>query len=175
MIALDSLEWNSIQCTRGPASQVPALLREIYANPYVCEDGTALNEVWFDLWDLLCHQGTISSASFAAVPHLIEAGLSASPGILHWELIELPLQIERSRMNGNHFKGTKAAEEIDPGYFESLGKLSDLCKLTGDWGRSKTMSEVVASARRLLSKRRGKFLPKQRTDLGPLFHEQTAQ
>ena len=56
-----------------------------------------MNEVWTDLCQCLCHQGDIYSASTPAVPHLVEAALSAKPGILASELIFLPVAIERSR------------------------------------------------------------------------------
>src|SRR5262245_57868115 len=113
MIPLDSPKWSEISCTRGPATRLPNLLRAIYTHPYVCKGHTAQEEVWTNLWDLLCHQGTISSASFAAVPHLIEAALTAEPGILRFSIIYLPVEIERSRLQHNVFPGTKTPAEID--------------------------------------------------------------
>lgn len=171
MIPLDSAQWSDIACTRGPATRVPELLRAIYANPYVCERHSDQHDVWLDLWDLLCHQGTISSASFAAVPHFVEAALSAGPGILEFGIIYLPVQVERSRLRHNIFLGTKTPVEVDPDYFDSIFRLADVCAKTDQWGRDRDLARAVAAARRLLSKRRGDILPKQKTDFGPLFGE----
>lgn len=169
MIPLDSPKWSDISCTRGAATRVAELLRAIHANPHACERGSAQDEVWTDLWDLLCHQGTISSASFAAVPHLVEAALSARPGILHWSIVALPVEIERSRLQHNAFSGTQPPAEIDPDYFDALFRLEDVCNQTAEWGRDADLSKAVQTARHLLSKRRGDILPKQKPDIGPLF------
>jgi hypothetical protein len=171
MIPLDSPRWSEITCTRGPATRVPELLRAVYAQPHAGERDAAWEEVWGELWDLVCHQGTISSASFATVPHLVEAGLKASPGILHWCIFGLPVEIEKSRLGHNIFRSTRPPEEIDPGYFDAILRLEDLCARTAEWGRDADLSKAVGMARRLLSKRRGNILPKQRPHLGPLFDQ----
>lgn len=169
MIPLDSSQWSNFSCTRGPASRVPELLRAIYAHPHVCERHSVQGEIWTDLWDLLCHQGTISSASFAAVPHFVEAALTARPGTLHWSLVALPVEIERSRLRHNQFASTKPPAEIDPGYFDAIFRLEEVCAKTDQWGRDRPLAQAVTAARRLLSKRRGHILPRQNSDNGPLF------
>lgn len=171
MIPLDSAKWSEIECTRGPATRVPELLRAIYANPYVCERDSDQDKVWADLWDLVCHQGTISSASFAVAPHLVEAALAASAGILNFSMIYLPVEIERSRLGNNAFRGTRPPAEIDPDYFAAILRLEDVCNKTAELGRDADLSKAIRMARRLLSKRRGDILPKQKTDMGPLFSE----
>lgn len=169
MISLGSASWSLMSCTRGPATRVPELLRAIYAYPHVCERHSVQDEVWTDLWDLLCHQGTISSASFAAVPHLIEAALSAVPGVLNFSIVALPVEIERSRVQGNKFAGTQPPAEIDPDYFDAVFRLEEVCNRTAKWGRDADLSKAVRLARQLLSKRRGDILPKQQANMGPLF------
>lgn len=64
MIGLDSPIWNDLEDAYGSAEGVPGLLKRLYANPH---DRAA----WNDAWSRLCHQGTIYSASIAAVPHLV--------------------------------------------------------------------------------------------------------
>jgi hypothetical protein len=169
MIPLDSARWSELTCTRGPATRVPDLLRTVYANPHAYERDTELDEVWSDLWDLLCHQGTINSTSFAAVPHLVEAGLKASHGILAFNIILLPIEIERSRLEGDVSKTIQPPEKIDPGYFEALFRLEDVCTKVREWGTNAELSKVMRMARSFFSKRRGSKLPKQNDDLGPLF------
>lgn len=169
MIPLDSAKWADFSCTRGPAIRVPELLRAIYAFPYERGDREYEAEVWGDLWGLLCHQGTISSASFAAVPHLVEAALTAMPGILDWSIVLLPVEIERSRLCGNAFPSTRPVAEIDIDYFGAFLRLNEVCNKTAEWGRDIWLSKAVRAAEHLLSKRRGSILPKQKPDLGPLF------
>ncbi len=169
MIPLDSTKWSDISCTRGPATRVPELLGAIYAHPYACERLSVQGEVWTELWDLLCHQETISSASFSAVPHLVEAALAASPGILDFSIVVLPVSIERSRLRHNCFKGTETAAAIDPDYFDAIFRLEDVCNKAAEWGKDANLSKAIQMARRLLSKRRGDILPKQQSDMGSLF------
>lgn len=64
MISLDSPKWHDLKHAYGSAADVPDLLRRLYAD---ATDKDALDEAWSSL----CHQGTIYSASIAAVPHLV--------------------------------------------------------------------------------------------------------
>lgn len=64
VISLDSPNWVELQDAYGSAERVPVLLRRLYTDP---NDQDALN----DAWSSLCHQGTIYSASIAAMPHLV--------------------------------------------------------------------------------------------------------
>lgn len=64
MISLDSQKWSELRDAYGSADRVPNILRRLYANP---TDRDSLK----DAWSSLCHQGTIYSASIAAVPHLV--------------------------------------------------------------------------------------------------------
>ena len=171
MIPLDSARWADISCTRGPSTRVPDLLRAVYADPYVCQRHSDQWEIWTDLWDLLCHQGSISSASFAAVPHLVEAALTAKPGILDFSIVYLPVEIERSRLRYDVFASTKDSDNVDPDYFDAIFRLEDVCAKAAAWGTDAELSKAIREARRLLSKRRGNILPKQKTNLGPLFDQ----
>ena len=66
MLSLDDPKWNELKDAYGSASDVPEMLKRLYANP---TDKELLN----DLWSSLCHQGTIYSASLPAVPHIVSA------------------------------------------------------------------------------------------------------
>jgi hypothetical protein len=57
-------DWASLRHTYGPADRVPLLLSEAEGSGR--DDG----EVWEELWTLLYHQGTVYSASYAALPAL---------------------------------------------------------------------------------------------------------
>lgn len=61
----DVTDWASITDVYGPAGEVPRLLQE-------AEAAGAEPKAWNDLWGRLCHQGTVSPASYAALPLLLE-------------------------------------------------------------------------------------------------------
>jgi hypothetical protein len=56
-------DWATLRHAYGSAEDVPALLATAKAGG---DGGT----VWDDLWSRLCHQGTVYSASYAALPAL---------------------------------------------------------------------------------------------------------
>lgn len=62
------IDWSGIQACYGPATQVPALLRQL-ESPLPVERSDAISE----LWGCLCHQGTVYEASAVAVPLLFDA------------------------------------------------------------------------------------------------------
>jgi len=69
MLDLDSLRWSELRQAYGSAEDVPELLTSLD------DDDAALD----DLIGALCHQGSVYSASYAAVPHLVaQAGRAAS-------------------------------------------------------------------------------------------------
>ncbi|GAB7188973.1 hypothetical protein ATKI12_8804 [Kitasatospora sp. Ki12] len=55
-------DWSQLSHAYGAAEDMPALLDRIAAEPNA--------ELWNDLWSVLCHQGSVFSASFAALPWL---------------------------------------------------------------------------------------------------------
>lgn len=67
MLELSSRRWAGLDHAYGDADDLPDLLPRLHA---VDED--VLNRVFGSI----CHQGTVYSASFAAVPHLVAAALA---------------------------------------------------------------------------------------------------
>jgi len=61
-------DWPRLSHAYGSAEDIPALLARIASEPDP--------ELWNDLWSALCHQGSVYSASFAALPWL--AGMAGS-------------------------------------------------------------------------------------------------
>ncbi|MGE9695808.1 hypothetical protein [Streptomyces sp. NRRL F-5630] len=55
-------DWSRLSHAYGSAEDIPALLDQIASEPSP--------ERWNDLWSALCHQGSVYSASFAALPWL---------------------------------------------------------------------------------------------------------
>jgi hypothetical protein len=56
------VEWEGLRHAYGPAVDIPDLLARLSPDPDA--------PVWDELWSRLCHQGTVYSASFAALPAL---------------------------------------------------------------------------------------------------------
>jgi hypothetical protein len=64
-------DWTTLRHAYGDASDVPGLLHQLVPDPEA--------EVWNALWSRLCHQGTVYSASFAALPHLLQSAQEWTP------------------------------------------------------------------------------------------------
>ncbi|MET7641009.1 hypothetical protein [Streptomyces sp. NPDC005438] len=65
-------DWSRLSHAYGSAEDVPALLDQLAGAPDP--------ELWNDLWSALCHQGSVYSASFAALPWLAEMAGSDDEG-----------------------------------------------------------------------------------------------
>ena len=66
MLDLKSPKWGELSHAYGAATDTPELLKRIYAGP--------TDEDWSDLYGTVAHQGSISTAAYAAVPHVVAAG-----------------------------------------------------------------------------------------------------
>lgn len=64
-------DWAQLDHAYGDAADIPDLLDQ--ARPEAAQD------VWQDLWSRLCHQGSVYTASYAAIPALAEKARSWTP------------------------------------------------------------------------------------------------
>lgn len=117
MLSLDNPRWSELQHAYGNASDIPALLKQLADLPSAEND----KEPWFSLWSSLAHQGDVYSASFAAVPHVIEA-LASAPSKADFSYFQFPAWVEVCRAK----KSVPVPEDIAPAYFESLSRLPAL-------------------------------------------------
>jgi hypothetical protein len=117
MVDLDSLEWANLRHAYGPATDVPHLLRQL--NPLSSSDGNA--EPWFSIWSALAHQGDVYSASFAAVPHIVQV-LSINPLEASPDYFQFPAWVEICR----HRQKIAVPDTLALAYFEALGELPRL-------------------------------------------------
>lgn len=117
MLPLDSARWAELEHAYGVATDIPSLLVQLSNLPGSEGD----KEPWFSLWSALAHQGDVYAASFAAVPHVIEA-LSSSPERADFTYFQFPAWVEICR-NKN---GTKIPEDLAPAYLDSLKRLPQL-------------------------------------------------
>jgi len=65
-------DWNGLHHAYGPATEIPKLLEQLRSNPS--------EDLWQEIWSCLCHQGTVYSASFAALEPLFEIAKFYPPG-----------------------------------------------------------------------------------------------
>ena len=116
MLRLESPRWRSLEHAYGVASDIPDLLRQLSTFPK-CENYRT--EPYFSLWSALCHQENVYTASYAAVPHLIEL-LERKPLEASLSLFLLPCCIEIGRTMG---MGPAVPDDLKEAYEASLGRL----------------------------------------------------
>ncbi len=142
MLNLDSSRWSELQHAYGPATDIPKLLMQLTLLPSSEND----NEPWFSIWSALAHQGDVFSASFAAVPHVIDA-LSKSPLRADSSYFQFPAWVEICRSKNNVF----IPDDIAPAYFASLSRLPALVAAAAerDWdeGFLRCALSAVAAAK----------------------------
>ena len=141
MLPLDSPEWSALRHAYGLASDIPPLLRSVAAD--VASSDAADGTPWFDLWSALCHQGDVYPASFAAIPHVVEA-LASHPSRASYQFFLLPATVEVAR----HRRNTPIPKHLEAGYFASFRRLSLLSAqaLSRQWDNMLCRSVLAALA-----------------------------
>lgn len=117
MLSLSSPRWSELQHAYGSAADIPALLAQLESLP----DSGSDEEPWFSLWSALAHQGDVYSASFAAVPFVIEA-LASNPVEAGFVYFQFPAWVEICRQRN----ATAIPEDLAAPYFSSLARLPHL-------------------------------------------------
>ena len=120
MLELDADRWNSLRHAYGFASDIPAFLRQLENAP-PRDDFQA--EPYFTLWSSLYHQDEIYEASYAAVPHLLEA-MRKDPENTNWSVAHLAARIELTRQKG---RGPDVPDDLAGAYEEAIRQLPTLC------------------------------------------------
>ncbi len=80
---LDEIDWNSLEHSYGPASDVPAAIRSLLS-----ENEDEWREALDFFWGKVIHQGTVSSATPRTIPFLLEV-IEICPESRKPELLEL--------------------------------------------------------------------------------------
>ena len=135
MLALDDDRWAHLGHAYGEASAIPQLLRNAKAD---FRSGGLEGSTWFDLWSALCHQGDVYSASYAALPHLIEIARDRDPHG-QFEPLLLAGSIEQARLEGN---GPPMPPELADAYTAAVIEGAGLAKgaLAHAWNEDSTMA-----------------------------------
>ncbi|WP_036168702.1 hypothetical protein [Massilia sp. 9096] len=117
MLELSSPRWGELRDAYGSAAKIPELLRQLSSLP----DDNGHSEPWFSLWSALAHQGDVYSASFAAVPHVIEA-IASSPERVTDVYFHFPAWIEICR----HKNSVDVPDELAASYLDALKRIPAL-------------------------------------------------
>lgn len=118
MLSLDDLRWTTLEHAYGSAVDIPPLLKKLITDlPSSADD----QEPWFSLWSALAHQGDVYSASFAAVPHVINA-LASAPLKADFSYFQFPAWVEICRKK----KSVAIPNDLESAYLESLARLPSL-------------------------------------------------
>lgn len=142
MLSLDDPRWRELRHAYGDAANVPTLLKALAASP-----GPALgpnDQPWFDLWSCLCHQGDVYTASYAAVPHIVEiARVATSP--VDFSFFQFPAAVEVARQTG---RGPEISPALADEYHRAISQLMDNVSLHRNekWDQTMLLSVLAAQA-----------------------------
>ncbi|WP_312112576.1 MULTISPECIES: hypothetical protein [Stenotrophomonas] len=119
LIALDDPRWAELQHAYGAADDIPELLANLSIPKAERSEDDPIEDTWHELWSSLCHQGDVYSASFAAVPHIVDV-LLQQPELLMFDFVGLPISIEMQRREAS----ISLPELVEPEYSDALQKLA---------------------------------------------------
>ena len=142
MLTLDDPLWHELDHAYGKAADVPGLLRTLASctGPKVSHE----DEPWFSLWSSLCHQGEVYTASYAAVPHIVQIA-SQADGPVDFSFFQLPAAIELARQTG---QGPDIPEACVASYHRAIAQLVDVVSLHRHeaWDQAMLLSAAAALA-----------------------------
>jgi hypothetical protein len=118
LASLNGIRWSELSHAYGFAGDTEPLLRSLYDFP---PESRSQAEPWHTLWSSLCHQGDVYSASFAAVPVIVDA-LRTRPESATLSYFQLPVCIELARVE-HHFD---VPDDLEKPYFAAIARLPSL-------------------------------------------------
>ena len=141
-LALESPRWNRLQHSQGRATDMPHLLKRLSRDTSPKNDLEA--EPWFTLWSRLCFRGDVFTASYAAVPHIVQFCRNAK-GPVDFSFFMLPACVEIARQKGN---GPQVPAELSDAYDVSLQQLHECAHKQSayPWDDSMVISVACAQA-----------------------------
>lgn len=128
MLDFNDRRWYELKDAYGGASELPLLLDKLKSFPRY---DNHQSEPYFSLWSRLCHQGTIYTASYAAVPHIIKI-LCSDLESANEDFFLLPTCIEIARLKGD---GPEIPADLEDDYYAALNKLPEIALdiISGNW------------------------------------------
>ena len=117
MLSLESPRWAELRHAYGSAENIPELLSALQTQPSSSGD----EEPWFTLWSALAHQGDVFDASFAAVPHVVDA-LARDPLKADSSYFQFPAWVEICRVKSD----VEIPGDLRAAYLSALASLPKL-------------------------------------------------
>lgn len=135
-----SIQWDLLNDAYGPSSNIPHLLDSI--------DKLPRDDIWFELWSRLCHQGSVYNASYAAVPIIVsKIPIDAQP--IKIDFFLLPICIEIAR---NMTDAPSIPKDISSEYFQSIEKMIELSNRYDSTENDPVRKRIFAAARMIGNK-----------------------
>jgi hypothetical protein len=149
-----TVDWAGLQHAYGPAGDMPALLAQARTADAPVN---FQSEPWFSLWSALDHQGDVYSASYAAVPELVDVAAERLDAV-RVESLYLAACIELDRQSP---RAPTIPDDLRKEYDQAIGRAAvlvgraDLAAVSPDHHQMLTIADAVfqgdfAKARRLL-------------------------
>jgi hypothetical protein len=132
------MNWSLLEHAYGKASDIPELISQLISFP---DESNYENEPWFTLWSSLYHQGSIYSASFAAVPEIVKF-ISISPEKVTPSFFSLPSLIEIARDKEN----MEIDIELLPEYQKAIASLGEHAAKCISLNKSAEIANVATAA-----------------------------
>ena len=117
MLPLNSPRWHELRHAYGSAADVPDWMHQLQSLP----DSAGNAEPWFGIWSALAHQGDVFDASYAAVPHVVEA-MSKCPEAACFDFFMFPAWVEVCRVSS----GPAIPEDLRDAYVAALARIPEL-------------------------------------------------
>ncbi len=141
MLPLDSQRWCELRHAYGSAADVPQLLQQLRSLP---PNDQSESEPYFSLWSALCHQGDVYTASYAALPHIVDA-IRGAPEHAPWTLFLMVACIEIARTSN---RGPTIPDDLADAYHSALGEVPVLVgrSAEGKWDHWYCGAALAATA-----------------------------
>jgi len=142
MLTLDDPGWRDLQHAYGDAADIPDMLRALASS--TGPKAGYQDEPWFSLWSSLCHQGDVYTASYVAVPHIVQIAGEAK-GPVDFSFFQLPAAIEVARQAG---RGPDMPRVHADDYHRAIARLMENVSVHRNeaWDQSMLLSAAAAQA-----------------------------
>ena len=114
------IRWDELEDAYGKAGAIPDLLNEAFKEKEPNRDPQS--GPWFELWSRLYHQDSIYTASYAAVPIIVDA-IKKTEGSIAMDFFLLPVSIEIARHTDN---APPLPDDLSTDYLSAIQELGDL-------------------------------------------------
>lgn len=142
MLGLDDPRWKELTHAYGVAADIPDMLRALALS--TGPKPGYQEEPWFSLWSSLCHQGDVYTASYVALPHIVQiASTAAAP--IDFSFFAFPASVEVARKTG---RGPDIPDAYTDDYHRAIARLMEVVNLHRDepWDQSMLLSAAAAQA-----------------------------